>query len=79
MASSMPRPARRDLTTPERRRLSSIGKQLSRHVEATEKLMAAREQVIHEVYAAGGSVEQMADALGVTKEAVYRVVRRSAS
>lgn len=79
MASRMARPPRRDLTAGERRRLASADAQLRKRAEMAEAARISRERTIRAVYDAGASVEQMAEALGVTPEAVYRVIRRNKS
>jgi transposase-like protein len=77
MAPTVPRPARRDLTARERSRLASADAQLRKRADMAEAARLSREQTIRDVYAAGASVEQMAEALGVTPEAVYRVIRKA--
>jgi transposase-like protein len=50
---------------------------LRKRADMAEAARLSREQTIRDVYAAGASVEQMAEALGVTPEAVYRVIRKA--
>lgn len=75
MAALVPRPARRDLTAREQRRLVAMRKRL----DAADRLLAERDRLIIDVYHAGGNVLQIADELGVTKETIYLVLRRSRS
>jgi hypothetical protein len=67
-----PRP-RRDLTPAERRRYAAMRKR----TDAAQRLTAERDQLILEGYEAGVDVRQMAGQLGISREAVYLVIRRT--
>jgi predicted DNA-binding protein YlxM (UPF0122 family) len=51
---------------------------MRKRTDAAQRLTAERDQLILEGYEAGVDVRQMAGQLGISREAVYLVIRRSA-
>lgn len=73
MASVPGKRTRRDLTAGERRRLATIRRKL----EAADRLLGERDQLILEIYATGADVDQIAEILQVSRETIYMVIRKA--
>jgi DNA-binding NarL/FixJ family response regulator len=74
LSTTVPRRARRNLTAFERKRLAAMQRD---QVKGAGRLLTERDRVIVEIYEAGASVERIGEQLGVSKESIYVVIRRS--
>ena len=59
----------------ERKRLAALTDYLARAEAAVEDAKTARNVILRKLYADGASVQQIADAAGLSKTAAYAVVR----